>query len=132
MSLLAVYTGMGKNPGADPGIPHRRGCQPSRGGGRQHTKLPNFPKNCMKLRKFQAINLPMEPSKLTNTISLADLRGAQGTCAPPGCPNSFDFMQFSGKFGKIICWRPPPPPGEELVRPSQGNPGSANVFLYNE
>ena len=26
---------------------------------------------------------------------------------PPGCPNSFDFMQFSGKFGKIICWPPP-------------------------
>ena len=29
---------------ADPGFP--------RGGGRQHTILPNFPKNCMKLKEF--------------------------------------------------------------------------------
>ena len=29
----------------------------------------------------------------------------------PGGPNSFNFMQFLGKFGKIICWRPLPPPG---------------------
>ena len=27
-------------------------------------------------------------------------RGARGSH-----PNSFDFMQFSGKFGKIVCWR---------------------------
>ena len=27
---------------------------------------------------------------------------------PPGGPNSFNFMQFLGKFGKIVCWRPPP------------------------
>ena len=26
---------------------------------------------------------------------------------PPGGPNSFNFMQFLGKFGKIVCWRPP-------------------------
>ena len=25
----------------------------------------------------------------------------------PWGPNSFNFMQFLGKFGKIICWRPP-------------------------
>ena len=24
----------------------------------------------------------------------------------PGGPNSFNFMQFWGKFGEIICWRP--------------------------
>ena len=35
--------------------------------------------------------------------TLADLRGREGR--PPG-PNSFNFMQFLGKFGKIICWRP--------------------------
>ena len=23
-------------------------------------------------------------------------------------PNSFNFMQFLGKFGKIVNWRPPP------------------------
>ena len=27
---------------------------------------------------------------------------------PPGGPNSFNFMQFLGKFGKIVCWRLPP------------------------
>ena len=26
---------------------------------------------------------------------------------PPGGPNSFNFMQFLGNFGKIVCWRPP-------------------------
>ena len=29
------------------------------------------------------------------------------TRAPPGGPNSFNFMQFLGNFGKIVCWRPP-------------------------
>ena len=28
----------------------------------------------------------------------------RGTCDPPRGPNSFNFMQFSGKFGKIVCW----------------------------
>ena len=32
-------------------ISPRRGCQLP-GGGRQHTILPNFPKNCMKLKEF--------------------------------------------------------------------------------
>ena len=35
-------------------------------------------------------------------------RGARVARALPGCPNSFNFMQFLGKFGKIVCWRPPP------------------------
>ena len=26
---------------------------------------------------------------------------------PRGGPNSFNFMQFLGKFGKIVCWLPP-------------------------
>ena len=30
--------------------------------------------------------------------------GARGACTPGG-PNSFNFMQFLGKFGKIVCWR---------------------------
>ena len=34
-------------------IPCRRGCRPSRG--HQHTILSNFPKNCMKSRKFWAV-----------------------------------------------------------------------------
>ena len=32
-------------------------------------------------------------------------KGARGTHVPPGGPNSFNSMQFLGKFGKIICWR---------------------------
>ena len=47
---------------------------------------------------------------------MADLRGARG-------PNSFNFMQFLGKFGKIVCWRPP----GKLAPPPRGNPGSATV-----
>ena len=45
-------------------IPRRRERQPS-GGGRQHTKLPNFPKNCMKVRNFQAVGgeHPLHPPK---------------------------------------------------------------------
>ena len=55
--------------------------------------------------------------------TVADLRGAQGTRAPPGGPNSFNFMQFLGKFDKFLCWRPP----GELAPPPRGNPGSATV-----
>ena len=43
--------------------------------------------------------------------------------APPRGPNSFNFMQFLGKFGKIVCWRPP----GELAPPPRGNPGSATA-----
>ena len=35
---------------ADPGFP--RGGAPTLRGGRQHMILPNFPKNCMKLKEF--------------------------------------------------------------------------------
>ena len=48
------------------------------------------------------------------------------TRAPRG-PNSFNFMQFLGKFGEIVCWRPP----GELVPPPQGNPGSATEHTPN-
>ena len=55
------------------------------------------------------------------TLSLADLGGAWGTHAPPGRPNSFDFMQFSGKFGVFTPpWRVHAPPRE--------NPGSAIIY----
>ena len=39
--------------GADPGFPVGGGANPR--GGRQHTILPNFPKNCMKLRKVWSV-----------------------------------------------------------------------------
>ena len=34
----------------------------------------------------------------------------------PGGPNSFNFMQFWGKFGKIVCWPLP----SESWRPHLG------------
>ena len=41
----------------------------------------------------------------------------------PEGPNSFNFMQFLGKYGKIVCWQPP----GELAPPPQRNPGSATM-----
>ena len=35
--------------------------------------------------------------------AVADLRWCQGH---PRGPNSFNFMQFLGKFDKIVCWHP--------------------------
>ena len=56
--------------------------------------------------------------------SVADLGGGGGSRdARPRVPNSFNFMQFSGKFGKIVCWCPP----GELAPPPRGNPGSATA-----
>ena len=34
-------------------------------------------------------------------------KGGHEGRAPPGGPNSFNFMQLFGKFGKIVCWRLP-------------------------
>ena len=42
---------------------------------------------------------------------------------PPGGPNSFNFMQFLGKFGKIVCWHLP----RGVGAPPWGNPGSATA-----
>ena len=50
-------------------------------------------------------------------FALTDLRGS-------GC----NFMEFLGKFGKILCWQPPPPSFGELVPPPRENPGSTNVL----
>ena len=38
-------------------------------------------------------------------------------------PNSFNFMQFLGNFGKIVCWRTP----GEFGSPPRENPGSATA-----
>ena len=56
-------------------------------------------------------------------ITVADLRGALGKRAPRGGPNSFNFMQLLGKFGKIVRWRP----DGELAPLPRGNPGSGTV-----
>ena len=57
-------------------------------------------------------------------FTLADLGGREGR--PPPHPNSFDFLQFSGNFGKFVCWHPPT---GELAPHPRGNPGSANGLL---
>ena len=57
-------------------IPRRRGRQQS--GGHQHTKLPIFPKNCMKLRKFltaeRAPPAPPPPKSANITLSYPKLQ----------------------------------------------------------
>ena len=40
------------------------------------------------------------------TFYIGGSKGARGTVPPS--PNSLNFMQFLGKFGKIVCWRTPP------------------------
>ena len=53
-------------------------------------------------------------------MTLADLGGGARSVPPP-VPNSFIFMQFSVKFGRIIGWRPylgscGPPSGRSWIR----------------
>ena len=62
-----------------------------------------------------------------NAFSGGSKRGCEGCMPPPPPrhPNSFNFMQFLGNFGKIICWRPP----RELAPPPRGNPGSTTGIL---
>ena len=45
---------------------------------------------------------------------------------PPWRPNSFNFMQFLGEFGKIVCSRPPP---WRVHAPPWGNPGSVTGHI---
>ena len=51
--------------------------------------------------------------------------GREGRTPPPGRPNSFDFMQFSGKFGVFM------PPLEGSRPPLGKNPGSATDGDHN-
>ena len=47
-------------------------------------------------------------NKLNTVISGGSKGGARDAPPPPPPgPNSFNFMQFLGKFGKFVCWRPP-------------------------
>ena len=110
--------------------------------------LPIFLKNYMKLRKFWTIGgttrSPLDPPLHKrrgqamkpiglSALPVADLRGCARDAPPRGCPNSFNFMQFLGKFGKIVCWRPP---RGELAPLPRGNPGSAtgcsSLAFYKE
>ena len=68
-------------------------------------------------------------SALTLTLSSGgSMIAARGTCAPGG-PDSFNFMQFLGKFGKIVYWRPLPPP--ESWRPNLGEILDAPLLSVN-
>ena len=51
---LILVCGIHLNTGADPGFPIGRGANPP-GRGYQHTNLPDFLKNCMKLRNFGSL-----------------------------------------------------------------------------
>ena len=80
-----------------------------------------------------------EPEVITceskGTLALADLGGAWDT-RPPGRPNSFDFMQFSGKFGvftpPLEGSRPPlgkilDPPLTRLTRDTAPGPNFSHI-----
>ena len=54
--------------------------------------------------KLVFLNQMVQCHRTSGPCPVADLRGGVRD-APPG-PNSFNFMQFLGKFGKIVCWRP--------------------------
>ena len=62
----------------------------------------------------------------TQRQAVTDLRGREG-CTPPWGSNSFNFMQFFGKIGKIICWHLP----GDLAPPPRGNPGSATADNFS-
>ena len=62
---------------------------------------------------------------MATSISGGSKGGREGRTPPPLRPNSFNFMQFLGEFGKIACSRPPPLGG--FTPPPWGNPGSVTV-----
>ena len=70
---------------------------------------------------------PTVQQTLTCENSGGSKGGRRGHAPPPGGPNSFDFMQFLGNFGKIVCWRPPwgvgaPSSGKSWIRHSKTLP----------
>ena len=82
-------------------ILRRRGHQPSRG--RQHTNLPDFPKNCMKLRNFWSAgrdacwrHSPLDPP--LHWWFEGKPRICTAPTLPPPSPISFIFMQFLAKI----------------------------------
>ena len=73
---------------------------------------------------FYAIGCWCKDHFIESTKPVADLGGGRERRAPPPlAQNFFIFMQFSGKIGQIIGWRPP----LGLVPPPLGNPGSATA-----
>ena len=50
--------------------------------------------------------LPLDAPLDADARCVHSLRGRPDTCPPPTAQNVLNFMQFFGKFDKIICWRP--------------------------
>ena len=59
--------------------------------------------------------------------AVVDLRGGMRDVRPPGS-KFFQFHAVFGKFGKIVCWHPPP---GELVHLPRGNNGSTTARGHN-
>ena len=57
-----------------------------------------------------SVEKPKAASGKKYTPAVADPRGARDAPPTPPLtprgPNSFNFMQFWGNFGKIVCWCP--------------------------
>ena len=82
--------------------------------------------------RFIKFQTPTPLADLRGCYALADLGGREGRTPPPGRPNSFDFMQFSGKFG---VFTPPlegscPPSGKSWIRHCYGYPLSPISFIF--
>ena len=45
---------------------------------------------------------------ISAVVDIGGSKGGEGLSLSRGS-NSLNFMQCLGKFGKIVCWRPPPP-----------------------
>ena len=101
--------------------------QPSKGR-RQYT---NFPKNCMKLRKFWSVGgvcaggAPLG-SATAHCLNSVKLHG-QLPVADPRPNISSISCSFSENLAKSYVGAPPPP-FRELASPPTGNPGSAPAF----
>ena len=63
--------------------------------------------NLSKLTEYAIFSIHEGNGCQLERSAVADLRGARGTRGPPPpAQNFFLFMQFSGKIGQIIGWRP--------------------------
>ena len=81
-------------------------------------------------------------SQAPSSCSGGSKGGREGRTPPPRRPNSFNFMQFLGEFGKIVCSRPPlegsRPPLGEILDPSllisqfQGFGSSTHIQLSSQ
>ena len=96
-----------------------------------------FPKLCHP--RFNEQSLPstktswQQAAKTVVTSSVADLRGAQGTCAPPGS-KFFKFHAVFRKFCKIVCWCPLGswrPLLGEILDPSCNDVASVTICIFN-